>query len=340
MGEQKIKFVVVGAGHIGQRHAFMINANPYAELIGIVDSNISQKEILETNFKTTFYNGFEHFLSLKIQADIVCICTPNGLHASQSIKCLVAGYHVVCEKPMALTVEDCEEIISTSTLTNRKFFCVTQNRYSPPAQWLYNMVSNKLLGEIYLVQVTGYWNRDERYYGNGWKGTKELDGGTLFTQFSHFVDTLHWLLGEIKVENAILKNFSHENSIDFEDTGIFNFSMPAGGIGNFSYSTSVWDKNMQSTIAILGEKGTIKVGGQYMEEIVYCHVKDYKMETLKPRLCQVDLGKYSGAATNHYFLIEDVISALKDKPNQLASTMDCLNVVKTIRDVYTLGSFN
>jgi predicted dehydrogenase len=241
---------------------------------------------------------------------------------------------VVCEKPMALSVSDCEKVLSASQTFQRHFFCVTQNRYSPPAQWLHEIISSNKLGKIYIVQVTGFWNRDDRYYKNSWKGTKGLDGGTLFTQFSHFVDTLHWLFGQIQITGATLKNFNH-TSIEFEDTGLFTFSLPYGGIGSFSYSTSIWDKNMESTITIIGENGTVKVGGQYMEDVVYCHIKDYQFEPPKLSEVPVAFGNYSGSAANHYLLINDVIKALKGLPTQLASTGECVSVVKTISDVYS-----
>ena len=334
MGSEKIKFVVVGCGHIGKRHAYMINQNENAQLVGLVDQDPLNSATLEAQFSTKFIGDFDLFIQSKLDVDIVCICTPNGLHAYQSVKCLEAGYHVVCEKPMALSVSDCEKVLSASKTFQRNFFCVTQNRYSPPAQWLHEIIAGNKLGEIYVVQVTGFWNRNNRYYKNSWKGTIGLDGGTLFTQFSHFVDTLHWLFGQIQITGATLKNFNH-TSIEFEDTGLFTFSLPHGGIGSFSYSTSIWDKNMESTITIIGENGTVKVGGQYMEDVVYCHIKDYQFEPQKLAAVPVTFGTYSGSAANHYLLINDVIKALNGFPTQLASTEECVSVVKTISDVYS-----
>ena len=132
-----------------------------------------------------------------------------------------------------------------------------------------------------MVQMNCYWNRDDRYYGkSNWKGKLELDGGVLFTQFSHFVDIMYWLCGDIKNVQARSTNFNHKESTEFDDSGIVNFDFVNGGMGSINYSTSIWGSNMESSIALIGEKGSVKVSGQYMEEVSYCNVEDYKMPEL------------------------------------------------------------
>jgi hypothetical protein len=127
------------------------------------------------------------------EIDIVCICTPNGLHAEHSLLALEYRKHVVCEKPLAITKADCEKIIYKALQVSRNVFGVMQNRYSPPSAWLKEVIEKKLLGDIYLVQLNCYWNRDDRYYKNdSWHGKNDLDGGTLFTQFSHFIDIMYY----------------------------------------------------------------------------------------------------------------------------------------------------
>src|SRR5690554_1653512 len=187
-----IRFAVVGLGHIGKRHAAMIIEDPEAELVAYCD--IKPKETLQlAESHIPFFQSIEEMLSAGIEIDVVCICTPNGLHAEQSIYALRKKCHVVCEKPMALCKADAELIIHTSLEMSRHIFCVMQNRYSPPSEWLKEIVKTKSLGSIYMVQLNCYWNRDERYYKpGGWHGSKNLDGGTLFTQFSHFIDIMYW----------------------------------------------------------------------------------------------------------------------------------------------------
>jgi len=311
---RKIRFAVVGLGHIGKRHCQMILDNPNCELVDICD--IDSSKGAELVIKGNFYESIEKLLSNGKTTDIVSICTPNGLHAKHSIQVLEAQKHVLVEKPMALTKLDCEAVIFMALQQSKQVFCVMQNRYSPPANWLKNIVDNDVLGKIFLVEINCYWNRDDRYYlpdnkKHLWHGDKELDGGTLFTQFSHFIDLMYWVFGDIKNVKTRLADFNHEYSTDFEDTGVVHFDFLKGGLGSLTYSTAVFDKNMESTITVIGEKGTIKLGGQYMNEILYCHVKDYDMPKLEPSQPANDYGSYKGSAANHHFVIENVVDVLK-----------------------------
>jgi len=195
---EKIKFAVIGCGHIGKRHATMISRNAESELVGLVDIK-DKKELGLDDFDAPFFNSMEELLNAAIEIDVVCICTPNGLHSEQAKKALEMGHHVVCEKPMGLSKDNCENVIYTALQNSKQVFCVMQNRYSPPSQWIKEVIENRTLGDIFMVQLNCYWNRDSRYYKKGgWKGTADLDGGTLFTQFSHFIDIMYWLFGDIK----------------------------------------------------------------------------------------------------------------------------------------------
>src|SRR5690606_28154696 len=133
------------------------------------------------------------------------------------------------------------------------------------------LIQENRLGEVYMVDINCYWNRDKRYYrGDTWHGKKDLDGGTLVTQFSHFVDIMYWLFGDVKNIQARFKDFNHTELTDFEDSGIISFEFVNGGMGSLTYSTSVFDRNLESSMTIIGEKGSVKIGGQYMNEIEYC----------------------------------------------------------------------
>ena len=220
-----------------------------------------------------------------LEFDVVNICTPNGLHAAMAIQAMEQGHHVVIEKPMALTLADAERVVYTSLRYRKQVFCVMQNRYSPPSVWIKRMVESGKLGKIYMVQLNCYWNRDERYYKpGGWHGDAALDGGTLFTQFSHFIDIMYWLFGDIKDIRTELRDFNHQGLTDFEDSGIatFRFADRDDASGVLVFSTAVWDCNLESSLTIVAENGSVKVAGQYMNEVVYCHVKDYEMPVLAP----------------------------------------------------------
>lgn len=332
----KIKFAVIGQGHIGKRHAEMVRRNTGCELVAVCDTLPKEKLGLE-NLQEKFYSNIDELLKSHPDLDVVNVCTPNGLHADHALKALDAGKHVVVEKPMALTKADCEKVIYAALHNHKTVFCVMQNRYSPPSVWLKEIIDNKTLGDIYMVQLNCYWNRDERYYkAGGWKGTQDLDGGTLFTQFSHWVDIMYWLFGDIKNIQAKFADFNHKTSTAFEDSGFVSFDFVNGGMGSINYSTAVWDKNLESSLTIVGSKGSIKVGGQYMDQVEVCNIKDYNMPVLADTNPANDYGAYKGSANNHHNVIENVVNTLTGKNKITTNALEGLKVVDIIERIYAL----
>jgi len=332
--EQKIKFAVVGAGHIGKRHAEMIARDPEAELIALVDIR-SMEDCDATHFNVPFFNSIDDLLASNLDFDVVNVCTPNGLHASQSLAALEAKKHVVVEKPMGLTKDNCEKLIFKSLQMSKQVFCVMQNRYSPPSEWIKSMIHNKMLGDIFMVQLNCYWNRDDRYYKKGgWKGTQDLDGGTLFTQFSHFIDIMYWLFGDIDNIQGKFADFTHKDSTDFEDSGFVSFDFINGGMGCINYSTAVTQQNLESSMTIIGSKGSVKIGGQYMNEVEICNVPGYEMPELAPTNPGNDYGAYKGSAANHHYVISNVIDTLKGRTTATTNALEGLKVVEIIERIY------
>lgn len=207
----KIRFAVIGQGHIGKRHAEMIRRNSQAELVAVCDI-LSKEELGITDISETFYTSIDNLLAKEVDIDVVNICVPNGLHAEFALKALDSRKHVVIEKPMALSKWDAEQVLSISLEVGCHVFCVMQNRYSPPSVWLKDVVESGILGSIYSVQLNCFWNRDERYYKAGnWHGDAQMDGGTLYTQFSHFVDIMYWLFGDITNIKGSFHDFNHQS---------------------------------------------------------------------------------------------------------------------------------
>ena len=333
---QKIRFAVVGCGHIGKRHAEMVKREEGAELVALCDIR-PQEELGIENYPVPFFSNMSDLLQAGLDLDVINICVPNGLHAQLAIQALETGHHVVIEKPMALTLADAEKVVYTSLKYRKQVFCVMQNRYSPPSVWIKEMVESGRLGKIYMVQLNCYWNRDDRYYKpGGWHGDAQLDGGTLFTQFSHFIDIMYWLFGDICNIQARFADFNHQHSTAFEDSGFVNFSFVNGGMGCLNYSTAVWDKNMESSMLIIDENGSVKIGGQYMNEVEYCHIKDYDMPELAPTNPGNDYGPYKGSAQNHNFVIRNVVNVLSGKPGEMITTnvLEGMKVVDIIQRIY------
>jgi UDP-N-acetyl-2-amino-2-deoxyglucuronate dehydrogenase len=331
--DQKIKFAVVGCGHIGKRHAEMIHRNPESELVALVD--IKPKAELNLPYELPFYNSIEDMLA-STDTDVVNIATPNGFHAAHALKALEARKHIVIEKPMALKKADAEKVIYKALNVHRHVFAVMQNRYSPPSVWIKEMIESGKLGTIYMVQLNCYWNRDDRYYKkDSWHGKKDLDGGTLFTQFSHFIDIMYWLFGDIHNINARIFDFNHKELTDFEDSGVVTFEFVNGGTGNLNFSTSVWDKNLESSMTIIAENGSVKIGGQYMDKVEYCHVKNYSLPELAPTNPGNDYGAYKGSAQNHNYVIENVVDVLKGRASITTNALEGLKVVDIIERIYS-----
>lgn len=330
---QSFNFAVVGYGHIGKRHAEMIQRNPQANLVAVVDVRPEIENELPEG--VAFFSDLSALLTSGLHLDVVNIATPNGLHAKHALAVLNAKCHVVIEKPMALSKKDAEEVIFKSLQVHRHVFVVMQNRYSPPSVWLKELVESNTLGEIYMVQVNCYWNRDHRYYkGDTWHGTRDLDGGTLFTQFSHFVDVMYWLFGDIMNIQARLRDFNHQDLTDFEDSGLVQFDFVNGGMGCINYSTAVAHSNLESSMTIIAEKGSVKVGGQYMDVVEACNIPGYEMPELAPTNPGNDYGAYKGSAANHNYVIQNVVDVLSGHTQITTNALEGMKVVEIIERIY------
>lgn len=302
--KDKIKFAIVGYGHIGKKLAGVITAGAEMELVAVCDVK-PQKDL-----SVPFYDSLDKLLKSKETFDVLCVATPNGLHTEHTLQGLRSGHHVLVEKPMALAKEDCSTMMATAQEYGRQVFCVMQNRYAVASQWLKGLMSRNVLGKIFMVQVNCFWNRDERYYKTGnWHGTKQLDGGVLFTQFSHFIDMLYWLFGDVQNIQARIANFRHAQLTEFEDSGIVSFEFVNGGMGSLNFSTAVWNKNLESSITIIAEHGTVKVSGQYMERVELCHINNYEM----PAEMTMLLNNGPTAGGNHEYVFQNVVDVLKGR---------------------------
>ena len=334
--DKKIKFAVVGCGHIGKRHAEMILGNPEAELVALCDVR-PKSELGIEKYEVDFFQSIEELLDKELAIDVINICTPNGLHSDQASMALDKGIHVVVEKPIGLSKAKCEKVIHKALSNHKHVFAVMQNRYSPPSVWIKEIIENKVLGDIFMVQLNCYWNRDSRYYkAGGWKGTQALDGGTLYTQFSHFIDIMYWLFGDIENIQGKFNDFTHKDSTEFEDSGFVSFDFVDGGMGSLNYSTAIATQNLESSLTVIGEKGSVKIGGQYMNEVEICNIEGYEMPQLKEANPPNDYGPYKGSAANHHYVIENVIDTLKERTTATTNALEGLKIVDIIERIYQL----
>jgi len=329
----EIKFAIIGCGRIAQRHAEHIQK--VGQLLAVCDIKENRAKTLAEKYSCNSYREIDTLLTTEIECDVVSICTPNGLHAEHTIKALRAGKHVLCEKPMAISVEDCSNMIQEAKNANKKLFIVKQNRYNPPVVALKDVIDAGKLGKILNVQLNCFWNRNDEYYRNSdWKGNKDLDGGTLYTQFSHFIDLIFWLVGDVVKVYAITKNFLHHKIIEFEDTGVIALEFESGAIGTINYTVNSFQKNFEGSITIFGEKGTIKVGGQYLNTLEYQAMENYHIADVTESRPANDYGFYQGSMSNHDKVYENVRDVLIHNGKIATNGEEGLKTVEIIERIY------
>ncbi len=302
-------------------------------MVSVCDIVTEKADVLGKTFNAVPFYSIDSLLSASLPFDIAVICTPNGLHAEHTIQCLRAGVHVICEKPMALTVEDCKDMITASEKADKYLFIVKQNRFNPPVAALKEALQAGKLGKLFSMQLNCFWNRDEAYYTDPWRGTMELDGGTLFTQFSHFIDLMYWLLGDVKNVKSYLHNYKHKDIIDFEDTGVAILEFESGAIGTLNYTVNSFEKNMEGSITLFGEKGTVKIGGQYLNELKYSNGIDLDFQVSENKAN--DYGTYTGSMSNHDKVYDNVINVLRKNAPIMISSYEGLKTVEIIRKIYS-----
>jgi len=327
-----ISFAVIGCGNIGKRHALHVHNK--ARLSAVCDIDIVKAKAIGEQFDALVYSSISDVLSKVLNIDVIAICTPNGLHASQTIQCLQAGYHVICEKPMAISSIDCRKMIAASEHYNKHLFIVKQNRFNKAVVEVKKALDQQALGRILSFQINCFWNRNEDYYRNSWHGTKELDGGTLFTQFSHFIDILYWFLGDVTEVQSYLQNRSHKSSIAFEDTGAVILYMKNGAIGTLNYTVNTYKENMEGSFTLFGERGTVKIGGQYLNTIQFQNIQDYTLPTVSEQNKANDYGSFKGSMSNHDKVYQNVIDVLKNGATISTNAYDGLKTVEIIEKIY------
>ena len=326
------KIAIIGCGNIGRRHADQIQA--VGRLTAVCDIDNAKAIELGKKNKANIYFSIEELLATEKNLDVVAVCTPNGLHATHSIQALKAGCHVLCEKPMALTSADCKEMINTAEECGKHLFVVKQNRFNPPVVAVKKLLDENKLGKIFSIQLSCFWHRDAQYYKNSWKGTKTLDGGVLFTQFSHFIDLLYWMIGDVKQVKAFTGNFAHKSIIEFEDTGVVILEFENGVIGTMNFTVNSYKKNMEGSLTIFGEKGTVKIGGQYLNELDYQEMHSEKIMNLPAGNKSNDYGFYQGSMSNHDKVYQNLVEVLNNKAEMAASSLDGFKTVEIIEKIY------
>jgi UDP-N-acetyl-2-amino-2-deoxyglucuronate dehydrogenase len=305
-----IGFAVVGYGNIGSRHVAFLKGLEGARIQRVADTIPERADEGSRLAECEPAYSFEEVLK-DPKVDVVNLCTPSGLHARQAIEAMKAGKNVLSEKPMALTLEEADAIIETEERTSMKYFLVKQNRYNPPVSILRESMVQGKFGQPIMITSTVLWNRNRNYFTEGpWRGTFYLDGGALFTQCSHFVDLIVWLGGKPVSVNATMKNVAHPY-IEVEDLGTVRIVFENGCIGILNYTTATYGRNMEGSLTVMGEKGCVKVGGKYLNELSEWNVENTPPPEIPPGAPpNTYKGGYQGSMSNHDKVLKNVIEVL------------------------------
>jgi len=264
--ERKIRVAIVGCGRVSGRHFESLERHrDRAELVAVCDSNADR---LKQAIRMTGVDGYARLEQLleNSNADLVVLATPSGLHSSQAVMIAAAGRHVMTEKPMATRWEDALRMVDACDKAGTYMFVVKQNRRNATLQLLKRAIDQKRFGRINMVVINVFWTRPQSYYDmDSWRGTWEFDGGALMNQASHYVDLLDWLIGPVESVQAYTATLARD--IEVEDTAALNLRWRSGAIGSMSVCMLTYPKNFEGSVTILGEKGTVRVGGVAVNEI-------------------------------------------------------------------------
>lgn len=331
---QKIKFSVVGCGNIGKRHLAVIYEDPRAELAAFCDIDESIcKAFSELYPGVPWFTNYSEMLA-NIQCDIVNICTPHGLHAPMAIAAAEAKKQILVEKPMALSSDDCSRMIETAKANDVQLMVVKQNRFNIPIALTKMALDSGMMGRTFMVQANVLWNRHDGYYkDSNWRGSKELEGGALHTQASHFIDLMIWWFGDVVDATAEISTKNHK--IEIEDCGSAILKFESKVMGALNWTTCVYNKNYEGSITIIGEHGTIKIGGQYLNKIEFWDVRSFPLPedipfTDKPNA----YGKYQGTSSNHDKVIGSVVAELLNERHNVVEGSEGIRTIRAIEMIY------
>jgi UDP-N-acetyl-2-amino-2-deoxyglucuronate dehydrogenase len=325
-------FALIGCGAIAERHAEQIVKS--GKLLAVCDIVPERRHGFSKKFGACAYDAIDELLKHETGVDVVVVCTPNGLHAEHTIKALQQGRHVLCEKPMCITSAAAWQMIDTAYFFRKKLFVVKQNRFNPPVVLLKKLLTENKLGAIYSFQINGFWNRPQAYYTGDWKGTNVLDGGILYTQFSHFIDLLYWLLGNVKTVKTICKNFVRRQHTEIEDTVAVLAEMQNGAVGTMHFTVNSLPKNKEGSFTVFGERGTVKIGGQYLNELEWFDVAGETVPQFPKSNTANDYGFYTGSMSNHQQVYAQLLHSLQHAAGTIPEGTDAVKTIEIIEKIY------
>jgi UDP-N-acetyl-2-amino-2-deoxyglucuronate dehydrogenase len=329
--DRKLRFVLLGCGRIAQNHFASLKGHAdRAELVGVCDVNPTAANAAVAETGATSYPNLASMLA-KSKADVVVLTTPSGLHPEQAVEVAAAGLHVMTEKPMATRWHDGLRMVKACDDANVRLFVVKQNRRNATLQLLKQAVEQGRFGRLYMVNVNVFWTRPQEYYDSAaWRGTWEFDGGAFMNQASHYVDLLDWLIGPIESLQAYTATLAR--NIEVEDTGVISVKWRSGALGSMNVTMLTYPKNLEGSITIIGEKGTVRVGGVAVNEIQHWEFAEPNTDDEKVKQASYETTSVYGFGHPLYY--DNVIKVLRGEAAPETDGREGLKSLETLIAVY------
>lgn len=326
------KFALVGCGRIAKRHAELLSGVVVgARLVAVCDVDSEKARAVGERYGVAWYQSMDEMM-LHAQPDVVSVLTPSGMHCKHVCQLAPYGKHIVVEKPMALTLDDADAMIAACDEYGSRLFVVKQNRFNVPVVKLREALEKKRFGKLVMGTVRVRWCRTQAYYDmDAWRGTWALDGGVLTNQASHHVDLLEWMMGD--VESVFAKSATALVNIESEDTAIAVLKFRNGALGCIEATTATRPKDLEGSISILGEKGTVEIGGFAVNQM-----KTWAFAEQEPDDGDV-MQKYSVNPPNvygfgHQAYYEHVLDCLQSGKQQLVDGLEGRRSIELISAIY------
>jgi len=303
-----VRFGLIGCGRVAPRHAQSLIQLSDTQLVAVADIREDRARRFSAEYGAQAYTDYDNMLA-RPDIDAVTVCVPSGLHAQVAIDVLHAGKHVLVEKPIALSLADADRMIATAREAGLTLGVVLQNRYNSPVQQVRTLIDQGRLGKLYLGSVCVRWYRPQSYYEDGWHGTLSMDGGALMNQSIHHLDALQWFMGPVASVYAYTATLAH--TMESEDVGVAVVRFRSGALATVEGSTLTWPQNLEGSVALFGERGSVKIGGTALSRITLWKV-DGELEREAEILTSQRVDPPTVYGYSHREVIHDFARALLD----------------------------
>ncbi|MDR6553884.1 Gfo/Idh/MocA family oxidoreductase [Paenibacillus qinlingensis] len=325
-----IHFAIIGCGHIANKHIEAIAKINGAKLIALCDTNTMRLQELQVSLQVACFIDIAEMLRSLPEIDVVCICTPSGLHVHHAIIAAQAGKHLIIEKPMALTLEDVDAMVDAASQHNVKIAVVHPNRFRPAIQRLKWALDKGIFGKISHVNVTLRWNRGQAYYDQSiWRGTREMDGGVLMNQAIHSLDLLQWLFGSVDQVKAMMD--TRIRRMESEDVAVATLKFKCGVLGVVEATTTIYEANLEESISVFGEMGYAIIGGPTANWIKQWNCSQTSPEEVNDWIKQVEADPIG--TSGHQAIIADMVEAIHIDRDPIVTAADGRSAVKLVLDI-------